>query len=160
MIQQIRLVVLIPHTITKGSKRPEKVDWERKVRSTCFARFLPLPSQGCWVKGIGIGRLASTPTRLPFLEQSLQSIMKPQSKAHRLFCAGCVIHSHKHAVELVKWKMCILRKQRLELWELFPCPEDPGWAPKMIANNVGFVISEEDLTPGPGTRLDHSRVFV
>ena len=28
-------------------------------------------------------------------------------------------------------------------------------------NGVGFVISEkEDLTLGPGTRLDHSRAFV
>ena len=30
----------------------------------------------------------------------------------------------------------------------------------MIANNVGFVISEEDLALGPGTRLVNSRVFV
>ena len=27
-------------------------------------------------------------------------------------------------------------------------------------NNVGFVISEDDLALGPGTRLDHSRAFV
>ena len=29
-----------------------------------------------------------------------------------------------------------------------------------MVNNVGFVISEEDLALGPGTRLDHSRAFV
>ena len=34
------------------------------------------------------------------------------------------------------------------------------WKP--MVNSVGFVISkeEEDLTLGPGTRLDHSRAFV
>ena len=29
-----------------------------------------------------------------------------------------------------------------------------------MVNEVGFVISEEDLASGPGTRLDHSRAFV
>ena len=29
-----------------------------------------------------------------------------------------------------------------------------------MVNSVGFVISEEDLTSGPGTRLDDSRAFV
>ena len=27
-------------------------------------------------------------------------------------------------------------------------------------DDFGFVISEEDLALGPGTRFDHSRVFV
>ena len=27
-------------------------------------------------------------------------------------------------------------------------------------NSVRFVISKEDLTSGPGTRADHSRVFL
>ena len=29
-----------------------------------------------------------------------------------------------------------------------------------MVNDVRFVISEEDLASGPGTRLDHSRTFV
>ena len=29
-----------------------------------------------------------------------------------------------------------------------------------MVNDVGFVISKEDLASGPGTRLDHSRAFV
>ena len=29
-----------------------------------------------------------------------------------------------------------------------------------MVKSVGFVISEEDLAPGPGTRLDHARAFV
>ena len=29
-----------------------------------------------------------------------------------------------------------------------------------MVNDVRFVISEEDLAPGPGARLDHSRAFV
>ena len=31
---------------------------------------------------------------------------------------------------------------------------------QVIAYSVGFLISEEDLALGPGTRLDHSRAFV
>ena len=29
-----------------------------------------------------------------------------------------------------------------------------------MVNDVGFMISEEDLALGPRTRLDHSRAFV
>ena len=29
-----------------------------------------------------------------------------------------------------------------------------------MVDDAGFVISEEDLASGPGTRLDHSRAFV
>ena len=29
-----------------------------------------------------------------------------------------------------------------------------------MVNNVGFMISEEDLASGPGTRIDHSRTFL
>ena len=29
-----------------------------------------------------------------------------------------------------------------------------------MVNGIGFVISEENLALGPGTRLDHSRAFV
>ena len=29
-----------------------------------------------------------------------------------------------------------------------------------MVNDVGFMISEEDLTSGPGTRLDHSSALV
>ena len=46
MIQQIRLVVLIPQAVMKWPKRPEKDDLEREVQSTCFAHFLPLPFAG------------------------------------------------------------------------------------------------------------------
>ena len=30
---------------------------------------------------------------------------------------------------------------------------------QLTVNDVGFVISEEDLASGPGTSLDHSRAF-
>ena len=41
MFRQIRLLVLIPHTITKRSQRPEKFGQERKILSTQFThRFL------------------------------------------------------------------------------------------------------------------------
>ena len=55
MISQIMLVVLIPHAITKWSKRLGKGDQERKVSFTFFAHLWPLLSQGHWVS-LGIGR--------------------------------------------------------------------------------------------------------
>ena len=64
---------------------------------------------------LGIGRLLKTPDKAPLIEGCLQSLggtAKPQSRAHHLLRAGHVIHSHKHTVELVKQKTCILRKQR------------------------------------------------
>ena len=67
MIQQIRLVVLIPHTIMKWSNRPGKADQERKVWSTCFTHFWLLPLQGCWVS-LGIGSLVKKPNKAPLLE--------------------------------------------------------------------------------------------
>ena len=54
MTRQIRLVVSIPKAVTKSAKRPGNVDLERKVQSTHFAHFWPLPSQGSWVL-LGIG---------------------------------------------------------------------------------------------------------
>ena len=46
MIQQIRLVVLIPQAVMKWSKIPEKGDRERKVQFIRFAHFLLLPFTG------------------------------------------------------------------------------------------------------------------
>ena len=43
MIQQIMLVVLIPHAITEWSESPGKGDQERKVQSTHFAHLWLLP---------------------------------------------------------------------------------------------------------------------
>ena len=34
------------------------------------------------------------------------------------------------------------------------------WTLQLMVNNVGFVISEEDLASGPGTGLEHSKAFV
>ena len=67
MIRQIRLVVLIPHAITKWSKGPGKSDRERKVLSTRFALLWPLSSQGHWVS-LGIDRWYKPLTSLPFLD--------------------------------------------------------------------------------------------
>ena len=129
MIQQIGLVVLVLHAAGKWPKRRGKDDRESKVRSTCFAHFWLLPSQGRWCLWALADR-CKPPTKFPFW--GLPSVMQRQSRAHHLLCAGHVIHSHKHIVELVKQKTCIPSKQR-ELSVFLPCPEDPGQAPEMTA---------------------------
>ena len=94
--------------------------------------------------------------------QSFWGIMKPQSRAQCLLHAGCIIHSHKHTVELIKQNICVLRKQRdsSECYYLgLKIPDEP--TVNGVMNGVGFMISEEeDLTSRPGTRLDYSRAFV
>ena len=102
--------------------------------------------------------------------QSLWGTEKPQSRAQRSLRAGCVIHCHPftrayHSVSKVKQKMCMLRKQRgyssaCSYLVLKVPGEPPRWTPKLMVNDVGFMISEEDLVLGPGTRLDHSRAFI
>ena len=114
-LRQIMLVVLIPHAITKWSKGPGKGDWERKVWFTRFAHLWPLPSQGCWVS-LGIGRSVKTLIRLPFwgLPSVITRLHETAEQGSSLACAGRVIHSHEHTIEVskVKQKTCLLRKQR------------------------------------------------
>ena len=95
--------------------------------------------------------------------QSLQDTVKLQSRAQCSLHAGRIIHSHKHTIELVKQKTCLLRKQRdssqCSYFGLKIPDQPPRWW--LTVNSVGFMISEEeDLASGPGTRLDHSRAFV
>ena len=62
----------------------------------------------------------------------------------------------------LKEEMCILRKQRGQSSEC-SClvvkilDEPPRW--QLTVNDVGFVISKEDLASGSGTRLDHSELL-
>ena len=68
-----------------------------------------------------------------------------------------------HRVSKVKQKMCMLRKQRgcsseCSSLVLKTLDEPPRW--QLTVNSIGFMISEEDLTLRPGTRLDHSRAFI
>ena len=119
---QTRLVVLIPHTIMKCSQRPGKFDRERKVQSTGFAHFWPLPLHGCWMS-FGIGRSVQTPDKAPLLGAAFSHYQAWQNcrarlNAHFLLISVHLCHSTftqtgtPHRVSKVKQKTCILRKQR------------------------------------------------
>ena len=88
-------------------KETRKNDQERKVQSTCFAHFWPLPLQGHWVP-LGIVCL-----------QSLWGITKLQSMAQWLFRGhfhvSFMLFSHRQAhnrVSKIHQKMCLLGEQR------------------------------------------------
>ena len=80
-------------------KETEKFDQERRIQSTCFAHFWSVP------KG-DIGCLLALAGRYKppagFYRKPCEITVEPQSRAPHLLCAGHVIHSHKHTVELVK----------------------------------------------------------
>ena len=113
MIWQIRLAVLLSQAVTEWSKRPGKSDRERKFWSTRFAHLWQLPSQGCWVS-LRIGRLVLSPDSIP----AISHMRSPQNR--RLghspsFTHVCLLidHTHKHTVELVKYRRkCVYWENR------------------------------------------------
>ena len=80
-------------------KEIEKLDQERRVRSTRFAHFWSVP------KGV-IGCLLALAGRYNpltgFCHKLYEITVEPQSKAPHLLSAGHVIHSQEHTIELVK----------------------------------------------------------
>ena len=66
--------------------------------------FLAIPLAGTlgvsWHWQVGINPSQGSP--FGDCLQSLRGTLKLQRRAHHLFHTGCVIHSHKHTVELVK----------------------------------------------------------
>ena len=80
-------------------KETEKFDRERRVRSTRFAHFWSVPEGdiGCL---LALAGRYNAPTG--FCRKPYEITVEPQSRAPYLFHSGHVIHSHKHAVELVK----------------------------------------------------------
>ena len=76
-------------------------------------------------------------TRFPFLglpsviTQHCETTEQGSSLASRGACHSFT-KAHRR-VGKVKQKMCMLRKQSLELWGFLCCPEDPGRSPRMIA---------------------------
>ena len=149
MIQHIRLVVLIPHTITKWSKRPGKDDWEGKVQSHA------LPISGCSPRR-DIGCLFALAghykplTSLPF--RGLPSVITrhreitEQGSSLALFM---VCHSFTQAHQRVSKAENVYteKAERLELlsiltlsWRSWTSPQDDNlwwtvselWSPKKI----------------------------
>ena len=111
--------------------------WLRKESSVHMLRpFLAAPLAGTlgvswhWQVSININPWWDSP--FGGYPQSLQDTVKLQSRAQCSLHAGRIIHSHKHTIELVKQKTCLLRKQR-QLSVFFLWPEDPGPAPKVMA---------------------------
>ena len=99
----------------RNSQRPGNDDRERKVQSTCFARFWLLPSKGYWVS-LGIGRSVKTPIRLPLL--ALPSVIMRHWETEE---QGSMLPSHRachsftqahHRFSKAQQKMCSLREQR------------------------------------------------
>ena len=77
-----------------------KFDRERRVQSTRFAHFWLVPEGdiGCLLA------LAGQYNPLTgFCHKPCEVTVKPQSRVPHLLCAGCVIHSHEHTAELVKY---------------------------------------------------------
>ena len=176
MIQQIRLVALIPQAVKKWSKRPEKDDRERKVQSIHFAHFLPLPFAGMlavsWHWQGQYKPLTGSPFRAAFSRYKAPQNHKAGlniSFVLVLYVSDSLNHTHRHTVELVKKKK---KGRKFVQWEsretkafCLPCPyfvlkilDKP---PKMIAygERCWIWISEgENLASGPETWLQALRV--
>ena len=80
-------------------KETEKMDRERRVRSTCFAHFWSVLEGdiGCL---LALAGRYNAPTG--FCRKPYEITVEPQSKAPHLLRAGHVIYSHERTVELVK----------------------------------------------------------
>ena len=92
---------------------------------------------------------------------------EPQSKAPHLLCAGRVIHSHKHTIELVKYSRKPVHKENkeLELQASLPCPVDSWMSPqdeRLLLDHEKmpqFWASRGEFNPGPERMLDHSELL-
>ena len=86
-------------------KETKNFDQERRVRSTRFTHFWPVPKGdiGCLLALAGQYKPPKG-----FCHKPYEVTMEPQSRASHFLHAGCVIHSHKHTVELVKYsRKCV-----------------------------------------------------
>ena len=103
-------------------KETGKFDWDWRVRSTYFAHFCsPNRGVGCLVA------LAGQRKPLPgFCHKLYEITTEPENRAPHLLHAGCIIHSHKHTVELVKYsrKWVHYENKELELQASLPHPEE------------------------------------
>ena len=81
-------------------KETEKIDRERRVRSTRFAHFWSVPEGdiGCL---LALAGRYNAPTG--FCHKPYEVTVETQNRAPHLRHTGHVIHSHKHTVELVKY---------------------------------------------------------
>ena len=110
-------------------KETEKLDRERRVRSTCFAHFWSVPEGdiGCLLALAGRYKPPKG-----FCHKLYEVTVEPQSRAPHLLCAGCFIHSHKHTIELLMYSSkCVCQENiELKLQASLPCPEESQMSPQ------------------------------
>ena len=146
-------------------KETKNFDRERRVRSTRFAHFWPVPKgdNGCL---LALAGQYKPPTG--FCHKLYEVTMEPQSRAPHFLHAGCVIHSHKHTVELVKYsrKRVHYKNKELDLQASLPCPEESLTSPqdaRLLLNHEkmpGFLASGgEEFNLAPEAKLDHSELL-
>ena len=113
MIQQIRLVVLIPHAIMKWSETGKKMTEKEKFSPHALPIFGHSPCRDVEYLLVLASRYKSL-TRLPFLGLPLVDVKHRNQGSLLTLLTAC--HSFTEAygrVSKVKQKMCILRKQRV-----------------------------------------------
>ena len=104
-------------------KEIRKFDQERRDWSTCF-----LPISGHSQKEtLGVfwhWQVCITNPPTGFLTWVIWG--HHGTSAPHLFCTGCVIHSHKHTIELVQYsrKSICWKNKELEFQASLPCPEE------------------------------------
>ena len=143
-------------------KSPRKESLVHTLRPSLAAPFTgTLGISRHWQVGIGRPRQGSLLGLPSVIMRHCKTLAQSSTLLSRRVC-NPFTQAH-HRVSKLKQKMCILRKQRGYNSEcsslvLKTLDEPPRW--QLMVNSVGFVISKEDLTSRPGTRLDHSRAFV
>ena len=138
-------------------KETKKFDQERRVWSTHFAHFWSVP-EGDVECLLALAGRYKPPTS--FCHKPYEITVEPQSRAPYFLHAGCVIHSHKHTVELVKCsrKRVCQENKELELQASLLCPEGYLTSPqdeRLLLKHKkmpGFLASRgEEFNPGPGS---------
>ena len=82
-----------------------------------------------------------------------------------MLCTGCIIHSHKHTIELVKFSRKCVRyeNKELELQASLPSPEESPQDERLLLNHAkapGFLVTRgEEFNLGPENRLECSDIL-
>ena len=83
-----------------NGQRDQKFWPKRRIKLACFAHFWWVP-QRCHGCLLALEVQYKPPTGI--CHKPCEVTTKPQSRAPHVLCAGCIIHSLKHTIELVKY---------------------------------------------------------
>ena len=147
----------------KWSKRPKSLTKKEEFSPHVFPFLVgPRREVGCllafadWCKPL-----------TGFCHKLNEITVEPESRVPHLLLSGCLIHSHKHTTELVKYSrthVCAENKE-LGLQASLPCPEGSRKSPqdeRLLLNKkmLGFLASGgEEFNLGLETRLDQSELL-